>query len=197
MSAERKAGSSRGSRATDQPVIFGELGGEPATQPTDVDAQVGSIDIFDAHFLNEGGGIYKSESGEIGGYAQQTFGVVSIGAGSALNRDDVFIGFSVESKTNVVGPGSVAQLSMAIGWDSSGLYVSHTQAVGTSFETGVAGVAKLSGTQTVTHLHPIDALTSAFNSVIGPLADPSNPLADPTGFSDWARDSGPDLGQRP
>lgn len=178
MSAKRRAGSSRGSGSTRETVILGELGSQPARNPIAGDTKIESIDVYDAHFGDKGGGIYKTGSGEVGLYGYESLGVLSIGGGSATNAIDVFISMSFESKAKVgPGLGRVVQSSVGIGLDSSGLYLSHTEAEGTSLDLGPAGGETVSGTQTTSHVHPLDAITdatmNAFSSIVGPLADPS------------------------
>jgi hypothetical protein len=139
-----------------------------------------------------GGGGYAINGGqEAGLFGFLNAGQVSLGVGGGVSSNggvDVFGFLSVEARTGFIG---VSENAVVLGYSadsqSSGAYLGQINARG--YEIGALGqdVTAVSGTETVTPIHPLDALMNTLDnvlgktvkSVIGPLADPAN-FGDPT-----------------
>jgi len=140
-----------------------------------------------------GGGLYtiNGDERETGLFGFLDAGQVSLGVGGGVSTNgavDVFGFLAVEARTGLIG---VSESAIVLGYSadaqSGGAYLGQINARG--YEIGVLGqgVSAVSGTETVTPIHPLDALMNtldsvlgdSFKSVIGPLADPTN-FGDPT-----------------
>ena len=186
MSKNRRTGSLRSSRSTDEPTLV-DLDTHPISTRASQETEVGSISLGELHAANIGIGTYQTGNGEAGAYAFRNQGPLSIGGGLGANRLDVWGFLSVEA-TQEVGPGIgiVTEGALVMGVDSNGAYIGNIAAQGSSVGNEWIGGAVLTGKESVSYLHPIETLFTTFRSVIGPLADP-------TTFIDPFQDSAPNV----
>jgi hypothetical protein len=158
---------------------------------------VDSISILEIQAGGLGGGGFKTEYGSQGLFGYRHAGPFSVGGGvegefegrsiRSITNGGVYGFLSIEGEASV-GPQLhyVQERAIILGVNSShGLYYSKLQVAGFSAGPDVARVSVLSGTETTTILSPspLEPISSGLQSVIGPLAYPTNQLADPTGFN--------------
>ena len=171
------------------------------------EAEQEGIIMVEGHSGGQGGGLYTEPGkGEVGAYKFRNLNdLLSAGGGVGLqgigisSRPTVvsgwaFLALEVPGDTKALGAHTVGEYALLVGFDTSpSLYVGTIVAGGAAVGIKQFNVAGLVGKETTWTLHPLDALNFAtdamlsdtFKSVIGPLADPSNSLADPSGMNSY------------
>jgi hypothetical protein len=148
-----------------------------------------------AGFTDEGAGAggYRitGDETENGGFLTLNLGRLSLGIGGGFSSSqdvDIFAFFGVEARKGI----NVAEKSVVFGYSgdlvgSGGAYLGDITAAGYEFGALGTDVYVMGGKESVTTIHPLDAINSAlsdafsdtYKSIVGPLADPTN-FSDPT-----------------
>jgi hypothetical protein len=142
----------------------------------------------------EGVGIYvtQGDDRETGIYASFSLGRFDLGIGAGISSDKNFDLFGFAGSENHTRAGVVVEGAAVFGY-SGDLVGSGTaymgQILASGYEFGALGpkVSIMNGIESVTPVHPLDTLVNSlynavgdsFNSIIAPLADPTN-FGDPT-----------------